>query len=67
MRRDVLAFLKQERDYLATELEHLQRGTRRVQHLNSGVDDITAEVAAETEARLLRFEELIAAVEARLT
>ena len=66
MKREILAFLKQERDALAEDLNRLQRGERKVIHLNSGEHDITGTAASELEARLLRFEELIAATEARV-
>jgi hypothetical protein len=66
MKREILEVLKRERDALAQELRRLQIGERKVIHLNSGQHDITAEAAAEVEARLLRFEELIAASEAGL-
>lgn len=66
MKREVLSFLKQERDALNQELRHLQQGERKVVHLNSGEHDITDKVARDLEERLLRFEEMIAASEAGL-
>ena len=66
MRKETLEFLKRERDRLADQLSLLQRGEWEVVHVNSGRQNITPTVAADTEAQLLRFEELIAAYEARL-
>jgi hypothetical protein len=66
MRKETLQFLKRERDHLAGQLRLLQRGEWEVVHVNSGREDISLKVAADTEAQLLRFEELIAAYEARL-
>lgn len=66
MKREVLEFLKHERDALAETLRQLQQGERKVIHVNSGQHDITPEATSEVEARLLRFEELIAASEAGL-
>jgi hypothetical protein len=66
MKREILEFLKRERDALAEELRRLQRGERKVVRLNSGEHDITRHAASELEIRLLRFEELIAASEAGL-
>jgi hypothetical protein len=66
MRRETLEFLKHERDQLADQLALLQRGEWEVVHANGGRDNITAKVVAATEAQLLRFEEIIAAYEARL-
>jgi len=63
MRKETLRFLKRERDRLASQLELLQRGEWEVVHVNSGRENITPSVAADVEARLLRFEELIAAYE----
>jgi hypothetical protein len=63
MKRAVLEFLKQERDLVAGELRVLREGERRIVHINSGEHDITPQVAAEAEARWLRFEEIIAAYE----
>ena len=66
MRRETLEFLKHERDRIADQLGLLQRGEWEVVHIQGGRENITANVAAQTEAQLLRFEELIAAYEARL-
>ena len=66
MRKETLQFLKRERDHLAGQLRLLQRGEWEVVHVNSGREDISLKVAADMEAQLLRFEELIAAYEARL-
>jgi hypothetical protein len=63
LKRAILDFLKRERDAIAEELRQLQAGERQVIHLNSGSHDITENVTDEIEARLLRFEELIAASE----
>jgi hypothetical protein len=67
MRKDVLRFLKDERDHLAGRLRLLQQGEWEVVHINSGRQNVTAEVAASMEDQLLRFEELIAASEAGVT
>jgi hypothetical protein len=64
MRKETLSFLKRERDQLAGQLRLLQRGDWEVVHVNGGRENITPKVAADTEAQLLRFEELIAAYEA---
>jgi len=64
MKREILEFLKRERDILQEDLRRLQQGEQKIVHLNSGEHDITTQVAAETEVRWLRFEELIAAFEA---
>jgi hypothetical protein len=64
MRKEILDFLKRERDELAGQLHQLQQGEWEVVHVNGGRENITAKVAATTEAQLLRFEELIAASEA---
>ena len=64
MRKETLRFLKRERDQLAGQLRLLQRGEWEVVHVNSGRENITPRVAADMEAQLLRFEELIAAYEA---
>jgi len=66
MRKETLEFLKRERDQLAGQLRLLQGGEWEVIHVNSGRENITPKMAADTEAQLLRFEELIAAYEARL-
>ena len=66
MRKEILQFLKRERDRLAGQLDLLQRGEWEVVHVNSGRENITPRVAADMEARLLRFEELIAAYESRV-
>ena len=66
MRKETLTFLKRERDQLAGQLRLLQHGEWEVVHVNSGRENITPRVAADTEAQLLRFEELIAAYEARV-
>ena len=66
MRRETLEFLKQERDVLIDQLVQLRRGDWEVVHVNGGRENITAKVAAAGEAQILRFEELIAAYEARL-
>jgi hypothetical protein len=64
VRRDILDFLKRERDGLADELKQLQHGARRVVYLDGDLKDITAAVIASGETRLMRFEEMIAASEA---
>lgn len=66
MRTETLEFLKHERDQLAGQLGRLRSGEWEVFHVNSGRENITPRVAAFAEAQLLRFEELIAAYEARL-
>jgi hypothetical protein len=66
MRRETLEFLRRERDVLAGQLALLRRGDWEVVHINSGRENITTKVAAAGEAQILRFEELIAAYEARL-
>ena len=66
MRRETLEFLRRERDLLASQLALLQRGEWTVVHVNSGRENITPQVVATAEAQVLRFEELIAAYEARL-
>jgi hypothetical protein len=66
MKREILNFLKRERDALAEDLRRLQQAERRVMSNPAG-QDITEKVMAELEARLLRFEELIAASESGLT
>ena len=63
MKRDVLDFLKRERDALADELRLLQKGELQVIHLNGGPADITDRHMSALEMRLLRFEEMIAASE----
>ena len=63
MRRDILEFLKRERDGLADELRQLQQGIRRVVYLDGDLKDITGKVVTDGEARLMRFEEIIAASE----
>jgi hypothetical protein len=67
VKRDVLDFLKRERDGLADELRQLQQGTRRVVYLDGDLKDVTASVIASGETRLMRFEEFIAASESRVT
>jgi hypothetical protein len=67
MRKETLEFLKRERDLLADQLNLLRRGEWEVVHVNSGRENITARVAASADAQVLRFEELIAAYEARLS
>lgn len=66
MRKETIEFLKRERDRLAGQLGLLHRGEWEVIDVNSGRENITLRVAADTEASLLQFEELIAAHEARL-
>jgi len=66
MKREILEFLKRERDLLAAELHRIRAGERRVIHVNSGEHDISETAGDEIESRLLRFEELIAASESRL-
>lgn len=66
MRKETLEFLKRERDVLVDQLALLQRGDWEVVHINGGRENITSKVAAAGEAQVLRFEELIAAYEARL-
>ena len=63
MKRDTLEFLKRERDGLADELRQLQQGIRRVVYLDGDLKDITGKVVTDGEARLMRFEEIIAASE----
>jgi hypothetical protein len=63
VRRDILEFLKRERDGLADELRQLQQGIRRVVYLDGDLKDITGKVVTDGEARLMRFEEIIAASE----
>ena len=63
MKRDILDFLKRERDGLADELRQLQQGMQRVVGLDGDLKDITARVISDGEARLMRFEEMIAASE----
>jgi hypothetical protein len=63
VKKDVLAFLKRERDALTEELRQLQKGERQVIHLNGGHADITSKHMQTLEARLFRFEEMIAASE----
>ena len=63
MKRDILEFLKRERDGLADELRQLQQGARRVVYLDGDKKDVTAAVIANGETRLMRFEEFIAASE----
>lgn len=65
MKREILEFLKRERDALAEELRRLQKGERRVTTSPAG-QDVTQKAMAELEARLLRFEEMIAAYESGL-
>ena len=66
MKRDILNFLKRERDALTEDLRRLQHGERRILTPPLG-QDVTQKAMAELEARLLRFEELIAASESGLT
>ncbi|HEX5007158.1 MAG TPA: hypothetical protein VFV70_08605 [Hyphomonadaceae bacterium] len=61
-----MEFLKRERDVLADQLALLRRGDWEIVHVNGGREIITSKVAAASESQLLRFEELIAAYEARL-
>jgi hypothetical protein len=63
MRKDVLRFLKNERDQLAERLRMLQQGEWEVVRVNGGRENITAQVATSLEHQLLRFEELVAASE----
>jgi hypothetical protein len=63
VRRDILVFLKRERDGLADELRQLQQGLQRVANLDGDLEGITARVVSDGEARLMRFEEMIAASE----
>lgn len=63
VKRDILMFLKRERDGLADELKQLQQGMRRVVYLDGDLKDITTNVIADWEARVMRFEEMIAASE----
>jgi hypothetical protein len=63
VKKVVLEFLKRERDALTEELRQLQQGERQVIHLNGGPADITGSHMRALEARLLRFEEMIAASE----
>jgi hypothetical protein len=63
VKKGVLEFLKRERDALAEELRQLQQSELQVIHLNGGLADITDRHMAALEARLLRFEEMIAASE----
>jgi hypothetical protein len=63
VKRGILEFLKSERDGLADELRQLQQGVRRVVHLDGDLTDITSRVISDGEARLMRFEEMIAASE----
>jgi hypothetical protein len=63
VKRDILDFLKRERDGLADELRQLQQGKRRVVYLDGGLKDVTVQVVSDSEARLMRFEEMIAASE----
>jgi hypothetical protein len=67
VKRGILEFLKRERDSLAKELQQLQLGMRRVVYLDDDLKDITARVVADGEARLMRFEEIIAAWESGVT
>jgi len=66
MKREFLEFLKRERDALAEDLRRLQAGEVRVIQAVSGERDVTPLAAADIEARLFRFEELIAASESGL-
>lgn len=66
MKREFLEFLKRERDALAEDLRRLQAGEVRVFQAGSGERDVTQHAAAEIEARLFRFEEIIAASESGL-
>ena len=63
MRRDILVFLKRERDGLADELRQLQQGMQRAVCLDGDIKGVTARVMSDGEARLMRFEEMIAASE----
>lgn len=63
MRKDVLRFLKHERDQLAERLRLLQRGEWEIVRINSGRENITVKAMETMEAQLLRFEEMIAAHE----
>jgi hypothetical protein len=63
VRRDILVFLKRERDGLADELRQLQQGMQRGVCLDGDLKDIAARVISDGEARLMRFEEMIAASE----
>lgn len=66
MKKNILEFLKSERDGLANELRQLQQGMRRVVHLDGELQYITSRVIADGETRLMRFEEMIAASESGL-
>ena len=67
MRKDVVRFLKHERDQLAERLQLLQGGEWEVVHVNGGRDNITVKAAETMEAQLFRFEEMIAAHESGIT
>jgi hypothetical protein len=66
MRKETLRFLKRERDQLAAQLKLLQRVEWEIVHVNSGRENVTPQIVAAVEAQILRFEEIIAAYEARL-
>jgi hypothetical protein len=63
VKRDILVFLKRERDGIADELAQLQQAMHRAACLDGDLKQITARVASDGEARLMRFEEMIAASE----
>lgn len=65
MKRDIVDFLKRERDSLVEELKQLQAGVRRVVYLDGDLKDITSKVLSDWEARVMRFEEIIAASDSR--
>ena len=63
MKREVLEFLKRERDAIGHELARLKAGERRLVRREAGEHDMTPQAIAEAEARWVRFEEMIAAYE----
>ncbi len=67
MRKATLQFLHRESEELRSEIKFFQAGRREIVEIASGARrNITSGVLAKLMERLGRFEELIAAYEARL-
>lgn len=67
MRKATLQFLHIERDELRMDIGFLEAGRREIMEVAAGARrNVTSSILAHLLARLGRFEELIAAYEARL-
>jgi len=67
VRKATLQFLRIERDELRMDIGFLEAGRREIMEVAAGARrNVTSSILAHLLARLGRFEELIAAYEARL-